>query len=37
MLDNNGGSIMFAIIFEAIYGHFIEATLPGMTSQGAKL
>jgi len=24
-------------ILNAIYGHFIEATLPGMTSQGAKL
>jgi len=28
---------MITIIFEAIYGHYIEATVPGMTSQGAKL
>ncbi len=35
MLDR--GAIMLSIIFNAIYGHFMEATLPGMTSQGAKL
>jgi len=31
------GSIMLAIILNAIYRHFIEATIPGMTSQGAQV
>jgi hypothetical protein len=35
MLDR-GGPIMLSIIFNAIYGHFIEAALPGMTRQGPR-
>jgi hypothetical protein len=36
-MRDRGDQIMLSIIFNAIYGHFIEATLPGMTRQGAKL
>jgi hypothetical protein len=30
------GAPMLAIILDAIYGHFIEASRPGMTRQGAR-
>jgi hypothetical protein len=31
------GSIMLALILNAIYRQFLKATLPGFSSQGAKL
>jgi hypothetical protein len=33
--DKNRGSIMLAILLNAIYCRFLDAALPGMTSQGA--
>jgi len=37
VVDQEWGSIMWATIFNVIYRRFIEAALPGMTGQGAKL
>jgi hypothetical protein len=30
------GSIMLALIFNAIYRHFLKAALPGMVTLGAR-